>query len=94
VSEDRTVVEVLKDAVQGALTECADQIGGAQIVGDIVVLVECYMGNGDVVMRHFDSAVPSWRQTGMLRSAMNTLQIEETINALIQVGAVEVEDDD
>lgn len=73
--------EALKRAVQGVMNDYADMFGGASLVGDLVVLMETH--DTDVYLRHVDSGVPSWRQIGMLMSAVNTLNTEETLAAMM-----------
>jgi hypothetical protein len=76
------VADALRQCMQAIVTEFAELLGGASLVGDIVVLMECHTGDGATVMRHFDSGVPSWRQLGLLASASQSLQTEEFIMAM------------
>jgi hypothetical protein len=89
------VTTAMKTAIQQVFTEYADQIGGASLVGDLIVLAECYMANGSTVMRHFDTNVPQWRQFGMFQSASQTLKTEEFMAALgLSGGAHDSDEDD
>lgn len=74
--------KALHDAVQRVLTEYADDIGGASLVGDMVLIFESHRSDGTTALRHIDSDVPSWRQLGMLESAQQTFRTEEIVNAL------------
>ncbi len=84
MTDDIDIPAVLREAVQGVLTEHADVLG-ISLVGDIVLLAECHTDKGETVLRHFDTNVPSWRQLGMLTSGMHTLQTEEIIGAVFGI---------